>query len=65
MATKSVARPGVNPRKGLSRSQAAAKIATLVEERMTESGLAEKQKNERVAKFGKRIDKTIARRATR
>jgi len=65
MATKTVARPEANPRKGLSRSQAAAKIATLVEEYMTECRLTEKQKNERVAKFGKRVDKAIARRATR
>ena len=32
---------------------------------MTECGFTEKQKNERVTEFGKRVDETTARRAKR
>jgi|HubBroStandDraft_1064217.scaffolds.fasta_scaffold258257_3 hypothetical protein len=63
MATKSVARPEAEPEKRLSKPQAAAKIASLVEEHMTESGFSEKDKNKRVAEFGKRVDKATARHA--
>jgi hypothetical protein len=62
MATKTVARPEAD-RKRLSRPQAAAKIASLIEQHMTESGFSEKQKDERVAEFGKRVDKATARHA--
>jgi hypothetical protein len=62
MATKSVARPETGPKR-LSKPQAAAKIASLIEEHMTERGLSEKQKNERVADFGKRVDIATARHA--
>jgi hypothetical protein len=65
MATKTVARPEADSRKSLSRPHAAAKIASLVEEHMTECGLSEKQKDERVAEFGKRVDKTTGRHAKR
>ena len=65
MATKTVARPEIDSQKGLSRSQAALRIASLVEEHMTERGLSEKQKNERVAKFGERVDEATAPRAKR
>ena len=62
MASKTVARPAAD-RKRLSRAQAAAKIASLIEEHMTECGLSEKQKNERVAGFSQRVDKATARHA--
>jgi hypothetical protein len=65
MATKTVATPEADSRKILSRPQAAAKIASLVEEHMTECGLSQKQKNERVAEFGKRVDKATVRHAKR
>jgi hypothetical protein len=64
MVTKSVARPEAD-RKRLSRPQAAAKIASLIEEHMAECGLSEKQKNERIDEFSKRVDNAIARHAKR
>jgi hypothetical protein len=65
MATKSAARPEATARKSVSKPQAAAKIASLIEEHMTERGFSEKQKNERVAEFAKRVDKATANHARR
>jgi hypothetical protein len=63
MATKTAGRPEADSSKRISRSQAAAKIASLVEEHMTECGFSEEQKTQKVAEFGKRVDKTTARSA--
>jgi len=63
VATKTVAKPETDPQKRLSKPQAAAKIASLIEEHMTECGLSERQKNERVIEFGKRVDKATAHHA--
>ena len=65
MASKTVARPEADSQKGLSRPQAAAKIASLVERHMTECGFSEKEKNKRVAEFAERVDKATARHAKR
>lgn len=49
----------------LSKSDAARRIATLLDEHMTELGLSEKEKNKRVDRFGKRVDAAIRRHAKR
>jgi len=64
MAAKAVARPD-EVKKKPSRSEAAAKIASLIEEQMTERGLSGEEKNERVERFGKRVDEATARHAKR
>ena len=47
------------------RRAAARRIAALIEQHMTDSGLSEREKNNRVKQFSKRVDKAIARRAKR
>jgi hypothetical protein len=59
MASRALAKPKAD------RRAAAQRIATLIEEHMTESGLSEQEKNKRVKQFSKRVDKAIARRAKR
>ena len=44
-------------------TEAARKIASIIEEQMSELGLSENDKNKRVKSFGKRVDRAIKRRA--
>jgi hypothetical protein len=60
MASRAV-RPG-NASK-LSKDAAARQIASLLETHMTEASLSEREKNQRVEKFGKRVDQAIRRNA--
>jgi hypothetical protein len=39
----------------LSKKETAKKLATMIEEHMTELGMSEEEKNRRVAKFGERV----------
>jgi hypothetical protein len=42
-----------------SKENAAAKLASMIEDHMSNLGLSEEEKNLRVARFGKRVDATI------
>jgi hypothetical protein len=64
MATRAVV-PGDDTQKKMSKSQAAIKIASLLEEHMTKSGLSEEKKDQRVKQFSKRADEATARHAKR
>jgi hypothetical protein len=48
-----------------SKTEAARKIASIIEEHMDECGLPEREKNKRVKSFGKRVDRAIQLRAKR
>lgn len=61
MGSVAVTKPKPKP----DRRTAARRIAALIEQHMTESGLSEREKNNRVKQFSKRVDKAIARRAKR
>lgn len=60
MASNAVPKP--NPQ---GKAEAARKIASIIEEQMTECGLSESEKNKRVKSFGKRVDRAIELRAKR
>ena len=64
MATRAVI-PADDTQKKLSKPQAAAKIASLVEEHMTKCGLSEEKKDQRVSQFSKRAEEATARHAKR
>ena len=57
MASRALAKP--------NRTQAAARIATLIEEHMEESKMSAREKNKRVKEFGKRVDRAIRTHAKR
>ena len=48
---------------GVSPSKAASKLASAIEDHMTDLGLSEDEKNERVARFTVRVNSALARRA--
>jgi hypothetical protein len=48
-----------------NKTEAARKIAAIIEEQMSECGLSEREKNKRVKSFGKRVDRAIQLRAKR
>ncbi len=54
--------PKPNPQR---KAQAARKIASIIEEHMSECGLSEREKNKRVKSFGRRVDRAIQLRAKR
>jgi hypothetical protein len=60
MASGALSKP--NPQR---KAEAARKIASIIEEHMTECGLSEREKNKRVKSFGKRVDRAIQLRAKR
>ena len=47
----------------LSRSEAAAKLASAIESHMSDMGFTEQGKDERVSSFAKRVTNAVARRA--
>ncbi len=60
MATRALPQPNAK-----SKTEAARKIASIIEEHMDQSGLSEREKNKRVKNFGKRVDGAIQLRAKR
>jgi hypothetical protein len=60
MASGAVSKPNSQ-----RRAEAARKIASIIEEQMSECGLPEKEKDKRVKSFGKRVDRAIELRAKR
>ena len=60
MASRALSKP--NTRR---KAAAARKIASIIEEHMSECGLSEREKNKRVKSFGKRVDRAILLRAKR
>ena len=60
MASRALSKP--DPKR---KAEAARKIASLIEEHMDERGLSEREKNQRVKSFGKRVDRAIQLRAKR
>ena len=44
-----------------SKREAAAKLASMIEDHMTDLGLSEQEKNDRVARFSERVNTVIAR----
>lgn len=65
MAATNPALGKAQQRRKLSRKDALRKMASIVEEHMSEMGLSDDQKNARVARFSKRVDRAIAARAKR
>jgi fructose-1,6-bisphosphatase/inositol monophosphatase family enzyme len=47
------------------RTQAASRIAAMIEEHMEEAKMSEREKNKRVKDFGKRVDQAIRTHARR
>jgi hypothetical protein len=60
MASNAVPKPKIQ-----RKTEAARKIASIIEEHMDECGLSEREKNKRVKSFGKRVDRAIQLRAKR
>lgn len=58
MASNAVSKPN-------RKTEAARKIASIIEEQMSELGLSEIDKNKRVKSFGKRVDRAVKLRAKR
>jgi hypothetical protein len=56
MASNAVSKPN-------RKTEAARKIASIIEEQMSELGLSESDKNKRVKSFGKRVDRAVKLRA--
>lgn len=56
LATKRTSRRGAGSR---SKENAASKLASMIEEHMSDLGLSEDEKNLRVARFAKRVDLAI------
>ena len=61
-ATSPIGKPAQRHGK-LSRKEALRKIASLIENHMTDRGLPEKEKTRRVRRFSKRVERAIAARA--
>ena len=57
MATKRASRRGSGDL--ASKENAASKLASMIEEHMSDLGLSEEEKNLRVARFAKRVDPAI------
>jgi hypothetical protein len=53
-------RPGSKSTKK-PRTESLRKMASLIEEHMTEKGMSEEEKNERVARFARRVDARVAK----
>jgi hypothetical protein len=60
MASRALSKPNAK-----NKAAAARKIASIIEEHMNECGLSETEKNKRVKRFGKRVDRAIQLRAKR
>jgi len=60
MASRALPKPNTQ-----RKADAARKIASIIEEHMTECGMSEREKNKRVKRFGKRVDRAIQSRAKR
>ena len=58
-ATPAVGKASARQRK-LTRKEALRKIASLIEAHMTERGLSEREKNRRVRRFAKRVERASA-----
>jgi hypothetical protein len=61
MAAKGALRRGTV--QATSKENAAGKLASMIEEHMSDLGLSEEEKNLRVARFAKRVDSAIENRA--
>jgi hypothetical protein len=60
MASSSFSKPNTQ-----RKAEAARKIASIIEDHMSECGLSEREKDRRVKNFGKRVDRAIQLRAKR